>query len=166
MWAVHDQGQVGKAALAEALDMDASEVQARVQEIEPLGYLRYKDDDLLVGNQFLEKWLSTEPRRPAFVGTAEGRRGQASSPQEPASVVVEGADKDRPAAKPAAPPLSPAVRDAAALIEQLNVRRARLVDLEVIRARNLLDTSPTVLAEIRQTEQEIQRLLNTLGVTA
>jgi hypothetical protein len=167
VWAVHDQGQAGKAALAEALDMDASEVQARVQEIEPLGYLRRKDDDLRVGNQFLDKWLSTEPRRPAFVGTAEGRRGQASSPQGPASGLAEGADakRDRAATKPATPPLSPAVRDAAALIEQLNVKRARLVDLEVIRARDLLNVSPTVLAEIRQTEQEIQRLLNTLGVT-
>ncbi len=168
VWAVHDQGQVSKAALAEALDMDASEVQARLQEIEPLGYLRRKDDNLLVGNQFLEKWLSTEPRRPAFVGTAAGQRGQTSSAQGPAAVVTAGADakRERAAAKPATSPLSPAVRDAAALIEQLNVKRARLVDLEVIRARNLLDTSPTVLAEIRQAEQEIQRLLSTLGVTA
>jgi hypothetical protein len=160
VWAVHDQGLVSQAALAEALDMDASEVQARLQEIEPLGYLRRKEDNLRVGNQFLEKWLSTEPRRPAFVGTAEGRQGQTSSAQGPAAV---GAEKERAAAKPA--PLSPAVQDAAVVIEQLNIKRARLVDLEVIRARNLLDVSPTVLAEIRQIEQEIQRLLNTLGVT-
>jgi hypothetical protein len=156
VWAVHDQGQVSQAALAEALDMDVSEVQARLQEIEPLGYLRRKDGDLLVGNQFLDKWLSIEPRRPALVGAAEGRT--ALAPAAP------GADHEAAARR--APPLSLAVRDAAALIEQLNIRRARLVDLEVIRARDLLNVSPTVLAEIRQTEQEIQKLLNTLGVTA
>jgi hypothetical protein len=49
-------------------------------------------------------------------------------------------------------------RDTAALIEQLNDRRSRLVELEVIRARELLGVSAQVLAEFRQTEDEIREL--------
>jgi hypothetical protein len=48
------------------------------------------------------------------------------------------------------------------LVSQLNDKRARLVELEMIRARDLLQVAPEVLAEIRQTEQQIQRLLNVL----
>ena len=53
-------------------------------------------------------------------------------------------------------------RNTAALIDQLNDRRSRLVELEVIRARELLGVSAQVLAEIRQTEDEIRELRATL----
>ncbi|MCX7669077.1 MAG: ATP-binding protein, partial [Anaerolineae bacterium] len=53
----------------------------------------------------------------------------------------------------------PAATDLAA---QLNARRARLVELELIRARDLFHVAPSVLEEIRQTEQEIRRLRNML----
>lgn len=142
VWAVHEHGPVSEAALAAALDEDAPEVQARLREIEPLGYLRRKDDQLMVGNHFLAKWLAAEHRQEAIAGGAEGRRLADHKP--PAT----GTAKDQ----------------AAALVGQVNARRARLVDLEIIRARDLLNVSPTVLAEIRQTEQEIQRLLGMLGV--
>jgi hypothetical protein len=49
-------------------------------------------------------------------------------------------------------------QDTAALIAQVNDRRSRLVELEVIRARELLGVSAQVLAEIRQTEDEIREL--------
>ncbi|MGC8779424.1 MAG: hypothetical protein ACP5UQ_01010 [Anaerolineae bacterium] len=48
------------------------------------------------------------------------------------------------------------------LAAQLNARRARLMELELIRARDLLRVAPSVLEEIRQTEQEIRRLRNIL----
>jgi hypothetical protein len=48
--------------------------------------------------------------------------------------------------------------DTAALIAQLNDRRSRLVELELIRARELLGVSAQVLAEIRQTEDVIREL--------
>jgi hypothetical protein len=47
----------------------------------------------------------------------------------------------------------------------LNDRRSRLVELEVIRARALLGVSAEVLAEIRQTEDEIRELRASLAAT-
>lgn len=163
VWAVHEQGRVTEAALAETLSRAAPEVQASLREIEPLGYLRREGDELMIGNQFLAKWLAAEQRRPGGTGGAEGRRTAGQGPRAP---VGPDARQDRSAGALTSPPAPAAVRDAAALIEQLNVKRARLVDLEVIRARDLLNVAPAVLAEIRQTEQEIQRLLGVLGVTA
>ncbi|MEJ5199258.1 MAG: hypothetical protein WHX53_10070 [Anaerolineae bacterium] len=58
-------------------------------------------------------------------------------------------------ARPRTTPVRPDMADLAA---QLNARRARLVELELIRARDLLHVAPAVLEEIRQTEQEIRRL--------
>ena len=93
-----------------------------MQEIEPLGDLRYKDDDLLVGNQFLEKWLSTEPRRPAF--PSEPPRGVACKCRPRKSRLRSAWRARTKIGQPLnrRPPLSPAVRDAWPLIEQLNVR--------------------------------------------
>ncbi len=160
VWAVYERGRVSEAALAEALNEDAPEVQARLREIEPLGYLRRREDQLMIGNHFLEKWLSAEQRHPATAGSVEGRR---IADQELIPTAWAGAPKERATSAPAPYPTPTAARDAAARVEQLNARRARLVELEVIRARELLDVSPTVLAEIRQTEQEIQRILSGLG---
>ncbi len=149
VWAVYDRGQVNEAALAEATQMELAEVHAILHEIEPLGYVRRQDGQLMVGNQFLGQWLAQEQRRTGRPSAPPG--SSAPSPTGPT-----------PDMSPIAPP---AVRDAAARIEQLNAKRTRLMELEVIRARQLLDVSPAVLAEIRQTEQEIERLLTALGVT-
>ncbi len=61
----------------------------------------------------------------------------------------------RPGPRPGRP-------DAANLAAQLNAHRSRLVELELIRARDLLHVAPSVLEEIRQTEQEIRRLRSML----
>lgn len=63
-------------------------------------------------------------------------------------------------ARPGPLPDRPAAADLAA---QLNARRSRLVELELIRARDLLHVAPAVLEEIRQTEQEIRRLRSMLA---
>ncbi len=146
VWAVHERGQVSEAALAEATQMELAEVHAILREIEPLGYLRHQDEQLMIGNQFLAQWLVQEGRR-------SGRSAAPPAGPEPPPA-HEGA--------PVAP--APAGRDTAALVEQLNAKRTRLVELEVLRARQLLDVSPAILAEIRQTEAEIERLLHALGV--
>ena len=44
------------------------------------------------------------------------------------------------------------------LTEQLNARRGRLVELEVLRSEQLLHTSSQVIAEIAQLETEIEAL--------
>jgi len=157
VWEIHAQGRASAETLAEALHLDLLDVRANLRELEPLGYLRCERDQFLIGNQFLTRWLMAEERR-------LGREAGAGSRQAPAP--ASHPLQEPPAAPLARPPAPTTVRDAAALIEQLNVKRARLVDLEVIRARDLLNASPTVLAEIRQTEQEIHRLLSTLGVSA
>jgi hypothetical protein len=147
VWAVHAQGQADAEALAATVQQEPLMVQARLRELASLGYLRRKDGCWQIGNHFLAEWLAAEQRR------REERRGP-----EREAVSPVGAD-----ARLIQPP---AVQAAPTLVEQLNARRAQLVELELIRARELLNTPPAVLAEIRQTEQEIERLLSAVGVNA
>jgi hypothetical protein len=140
VWTTHEQRQVSEAALAAARHEDVAELQAFLREIVPLGYLRRVDDRLLIGNRFLENWLTAERRR---IGQEYFSSAQEGLPPAPLPIATGG-------------------RGTGPLVSQLNDKRARLVELEMIRARDLLQVAPEVLAEIRQTEQQIQRLLNVL----
>jgi hypothetical protein len=52
--------------------------------------------------------------------------------------------------------------DAGSLIMQLNLRRGRLVELELVRGEELLAASPQLFAEIGQLEFEISDLRSAL----
>lgn len=142
--AVHAQGQADIEALAAAMHQESLAVQTTLREITPLGYLRRQDGRWVIGNHFLAQWL-----------TASGSGGPAREPS-PSAGGPPTQDQPPAAAARVAPPLA----------EQLNVRRERLMELELIRARELLSTPSAVLAEIRQLEQEIQQLLSLAGGNA
>jgi len=46
---------------------------------------------------------------------------------------------------------------------QLNAQRARLVELEAVRARDLLDVSPKILAQIEELQTQISHLRQLLN---
>ena len=124
-----ERGAIDEAALADSVGEAPGQLQRPLSELERLGYLRHVDGQWAIGNRFLANWLAGERQK----ASSEGARAAAESEQ---------------------------IRrqDTAALIEQLNDRRSRLVELEMIRARELLGVSAQVLAEIRQTEDEIREL--------
>jgi hypothetical protein len=126
---VFERGGVDEAALAASSGEAPGQLQRPLSELERLGYLRRADDQWRIGNRFLANWLAGERQK---IGS-EGLRAVSASEQM-------------------------SRWDTAGLIEQLNDRRSRLVELEVIRARELLGVSAQVLAEIRQTEDEIREL--------
>jgi len=126
---VFERGSVDEAALTDSLDEAPAHLLQPLSELERLGYLRRVGDAWSIGNRFLVNWLAAERLK-------------------------EGPEDLRKASEPE----QMRRQEAAALIEQLNDRRSRLVELEVIRARELLGVSAQVLAEIRQTEDEIREL--------
>ena len=128
-----ERGAIDEAALAASSGEAPGQLQRPLSELERLGYLRRADDQWRIGNRFLANWLAGERQK----ASSKGVRAAAESEQMRR-------------------------RDTAALIEQLNDRRFRLVELEVIRARELLGVSAQVLAEIRQTEEQIRELRATL----
>jgi hypothetical protein len=126
---IFERGSVDEAALAGSLDEAPTHLAQPLSELVRLGYLRRADDAWSIGNRFLVNWLAAERLK--------------ASPQD-LRVDSEPEQMRR--------------QEVAALIEQLNDRRSRLVELEVIRARELLGVSAQALAEIRQTENEIREL--------
>lgn len=154
MWTVHEQGQADAEFLAGALGQELVTIQTSLRELTALGYLRRVENRWQIGNHFLRQWLAAEQRR--------ADRGDSSL--SPRATTPQAVETETPSAAAAAPP--PVEQTAGALIEQLNAHRARLVELELVRARELAHVSPAVLTEIRQTEQEIARLLHLLGVAA
>lgn len=151
VWAVHERGAVEAETLAGALDREPVALQASLQELAALGYLRRSGDRWEIGNRFLTEWLAAERRR---------------SDWGDAGLTSRGTDEPTPLVAAPTLPDEPPVRPAGALVEQLNNRRDRLVELELVRARALTNVSPAVLAEIRQVEQEIAELRRRLGMAA
>jgi len=112
-----------------------AELKQRVANLEALGYLRRMGASLAIGNVFLQNWLETQvrtlPHVPSMQTSSDAMRTVFARQRE---------------------------HDTSSLVLQLNLRRARLVELEGVRAQELLGASPSVLAEIRQLEQEITNL--------
>jgi hypothetical protein len=134
---VHTLGSADEASLGAALG-EARQLQQPLSELGSLGYLRRDGSGWAIGNRFLANWLTAEQTK------AEQAAGAAGvSPATDAGRGSRAGER--------------------ALIAQLNDRRSRLIELEVIRARDLLETSPQVLAEIRQTEDEIRGLRSALN---
>ena len=133
--AVHRAGPTEQADLELISGDNAAEVAQRVDNLEALGYLRGSGDRVTVGNLFLASWLD---------GAADFLHAL------PASQTSESAMRTALARQSS--------ESTASLVAQLNARRARLIELEGVRARDFLTVSPDVLEEMAQLQAEIVEL--------
>ena len=116
-----------------------AELKQRVTNLASLGYLRRVKNSYAVGNQFLQAWLTEQA--PALRTASVAAPPLAASPHAMRAVFARQREGE-----------------AGALALQLNQRRDRLVELEIVRGQELLATSPQVLSEIAQLETEIHAL--------
>jgi hypothetical protein len=112
-----------------------AELKQRVTNLASLGYLRRVKSSYAVGNQFLQAWLTEE------AGHRRSTPALAASPHAMRTVFARQREGE-----------------AGALALQMNQRRDRLVELEIVRGQELLATPPQVLSEIAQLETEIRDL--------
>ncbi len=132
--AIHEAQTIEEAGLRARLDVGAAELRQRVHNLERLGYLRRIQGQIALGNQFLGAWLQIE-------GAA-----LAANPAPMSDIAMQAALTGQES------------QEARFLSTQLNAHRARLIELEAIRARDLLQVSPQVLAEIEQQQYHIRHL--------
>lgn len=140
VWAIHKAGVVAEEELRDAVTEGQADLHQRLHDLERLGYLRRVYGRIAIGNQFLANWLSTEHaglREVPPAGTSEEAVRTALTGQQ--------------------------AQESSFLTSRLNSRRARLVELEAIRARDLLSVSPQALAEIEQTQGEVRQLRRLLA---
>ena len=138
--AVYRAGAIAPASLQNVAEDKPADLVQHLHNLEALGYLRRIEGRLAIGNLFLANWLST---------TAEALQYVPALPvSDTAMRTVFARQQDQ---------------DAASLVAQLNARRARLVELETVRAKGFLTVSPQVLEEIEQLEVEISDLRSLLG---
>lgn len=116
-----------------------AELKQRVANLVGLGYLRKLGARYAIGNAFLQRWLDTRASRLAA--------GPVLRTSSDAMRTVFARQREH---------------DASSLIMQLNLRRGRLVELEMVRGEQLLSASPQLFAEIGQLESEIADLRATL----
>ena len=142
--AVHRAGRITQAELA-AIDGDnAAELAQRLRNLEALGYLRRPadaaDENITIGNLFLVSWLDAAADFLAEL---------------PASQTSENAMRAAFARQ--------SDESTASLVAQLNARRARLVELEAVRAREFTAVSSETLEEMAQLQVEITALRGLLA---
>lgn len=141
--AVHRAGPTAPAELEAISGDNAAELAQRLNNLEALGYLRRTADGgdangvarVTVGNLFLASWLDT-----AADFLAELPVSQTSEDALRVAFARQGDE------------------GTASLVAQLNARRARLVELEAVRAREFLAVSPDTLEELAQLQAEITEL--------
>lgn len=129
----------------ERLDFEQpAELKQRVANLVGLGYLRKTGTAAkpryAIGNAFLQSWLDA---RPGQLADAPVLRTSAD-----AMHAVFARQRER---------------DVGSLVMQLNLRRSRQVELELVRAEQLLAASPQLFAEIGQLESEIADLRTALN---
>ncbi len=137
MLSVHRAGRADPATLADG--SSRSELSQRLYNLVTLGYLRRVDGRVAPGNAFLAAWLGTEAEALQF-----------APPSQTSEAALRTALQRQQA------------QDIDSLISQLNARRARLVELEFVRAREFLAVAPQVLDEIEQLQTEIAELRSLL----
>ncbi len=141
--AVHRGGPTAGAELA-AIDGDnAAELAQRLNNLEALGYLRRPTDgeeQVEIGNLFLASWL--------YAATDFLVELPASQTSETAMRAAFARQSNE---------------STASLVTQLNARRARLIELEGVRAREFTDVSPETLEEMAQLQAEIVALRGLLA---
>jgi hypothetical protein len=111
-----------------------AELKQRVTNLASLGYLRRVKNSYAVGNQFLQAWLAEQARTLKTPPLA-------ASPHAMRTVFARQREGET-----------------SALALQLNLRRDRLAQLEIVRGQELHATPPQVLSEIAQLETEIRDL--------
>lgn len=137
--AVHREKLADEGQLMKVTGDNPVELNLRLRNLEALGYLRRAYGRIEIGNDFLANWLA-----------AAGDRLEAM----PAAETTEAAARRAFVRQQ--------LQDTPSLITQLNARRSRLVELELVRARELTNVSPQVLAEIERVENEIVALRSVL----
>lgn len=130
---VYRAGQVEPVTLAAGISQP--DLMQRVYNLVTLGYLRRVGLGVAPGNAFLATWLASE------AGTLE-----VAPPSQTSEAALRTALQRRQS------------QDVDCLASQLNARRARLVELEVARARDFLAVAPQTLGEIEQLQVEIAQL--------
>jgi len=140
LWAVQQADVLDETALARETGRSVVELHQRVHNLVQLGYLRLVYGQAAIGNQFLANWLATE---------------RAALDQAPAAQMTEAAMRKALVSRQA--------QEASFLKTRLNALRARLVELEAVRARDLLGVAPSVLAEIERLQRQIKQLRQLLG---
>jgi hypothetical protein len=146
---VQHGGALDEAALIQASGYAPGEARLRIHNLGRLGYLRRNGGGFAIGNHFLANWLATEPDRSDEASPEPSRAAAA------ASGVSEGALQVALNSRHA--------QETGVLQARLNVHRGRLVELEAVRARDLIDVSPQVLAEIEQLQTQIAHLRELLN---
>jgi DNA-binding Lrp family transcriptional regulator len=135
MLALSDAQRVEPAALQRRLNIDEVTVGVRLANLESQDFIRKLGGRFAAGNAFLERWLHADAAR---LANMPGQESQESAGRDPWARQSE--------------------QNLDALSEQLNARRARLVELENLRAREFVHSPPQILAEIAQLEIEIAAL--------
>jgi hypothetical protein len=133
--AVHRAGPTGQLDLTGIGGDNVAELMQRLHNLEALGYLHRSNNHVAVGNRFLASWLDA-----AADFLAELPASQTSERAMRAALARQSNEST------------------ASLVTQLNARRARLVELEAVRAREFLSVSPEVLDEMAQLQTEIAEL--------
>jgi hypothetical protein len=133
-------------AIGRLVKEEPAELAARLRNLEALGYLRRDGRGLTLGNRFLAAWLASRAASVRKIAPAKASE----------EAVRQGIEAQQ-------------AQESAFLLGQLANRRARLVELEVLRARDLLETRPQVLGEIEGVQdsiRELRRLLAAYGSQA
>lgn len=134
---VHRAGLIDERSLMSVVSETPGEIRSRLRNLEALGHIRRSHDRYALGNQFLSNWLSAGPS--ALDGVLPPQTSETAMHSALARQQAEELNF---------------------LVSKLNARRGQLVELEAVRARDLLAVSPQVLAEIDQLQEEIRQLRN------
>jgi hypothetical protein len=138
--AVHTGQSAEVEDLESAVHEPLAEAHRRIYNLETLGYLRRTHDRYTIGNRFLANWLSLRPEALTMM-----------SPAKPS----EGAVHSTLARQQA--------QETAYLVARIRNCRARVIELEAVRARDMLGVSASVLAEIELLQQEIAQALRSIS---
>lgn len=133
--AVHREALADVALLQQVTGDSPAELVQRLHNLEGLGYLRHAYDRVEIGNYFLASWLTTSGEQldaMPTLDTSDAAMRRAFARQQS--------------------------RDSDSLVAQLNARRSRLVELELMRAQELLAAPSQVLEEIELVQNEIATL--------
>lgn len=151
--AVHRGRAIETAELASLAGEEPGELEHRLHDLDGLGYLRRvypmesgssaagveQRNPVMIGNLFLSNWLSFKGeslRAMPSLQTSDEAMRKAFARQQP--------------------------NDASSLAAQLNARRSRLAELEVVRAQEFLTAPAEVFNEIDQLQTEISELRSLL----
>lgn len=137
--AVHREALADTALLQQVTGDGPAELGQRLHNLAGLGYLRSAYERIEIGNYFLANWLS-----------AAGAQLDAMPTLDTSETAMRRAF------------VRQQTQDLGSLVAQLNARRARLVELELVRAREFASVSPQILDEIDLVQTEIAALRTVL----